>query len=720
MLLATLMLAAAVVCRADETVLGPVQELKVLDDFGPASTNVWKAHSSDNLRFEMTAQSVPGVSDSLLQINFTRKEDGKPALFTLKRALPAGSIGSEARGLRIVLGAPQGKEWWMQLSVHVGGKSYAYTMQTTFPDRATVELDIPFEKFMNGHTPLDSATARQVDSVSLLVAAGNGAIYLDQLSTYTQQAYHSWLSFASSHDGNNLFQPNETVTVTLTPGGTAPAAAKGFRYSVEDFFEHVVQQGHVTLDGAKSYTLNLTPKTDGFYELRAWWTDSSGKDLEDRSCLRCGGTEPQGIATFSVLPRTREQSRALMQRAGRNAFFGMHTDYMDLDDAIGATWRMAYTQWAWVEPTTRPDRSQDGIAPWAKKLLAEPPAPAYEMHVLPFVGQSAPSWARNPDPNAVPAYASWDDYAAMVRDQVRVEMHRYPQMHPRIYGAAWEVNLNMPPINFTPHYTPADVVELYKRQRETIKTVDPDAMIMGPCPSTLDTAWFEEIFKAGVLQYLDAIETHGYAQGVATPEENDYPGKLAAIRALMEKYNHGKVLPIFVTEATFRGVRGTQIIYREQAELVTRLAIILKGEGVRVFFPFFSIDYDRDNWYGFQFNLEVDEHPFSTNHVSPKPSVNAMAVCIGELEGAKPLRRVTDLGKDVWAYDFDRNGTLVTAVWTQAGAKQVTLDVGSQKPVTVVDIMGHARSLPAENGKITLTADTAVQYVEHGDSINPK
>jgi hypothetical protein len=217
-----------------------------------------------------------------------------------------------------------------------------------------------------------------------------------------------------------------------------------------------------------------------------------------------------------------------------------------------------------------------------------------------------------------------------------------------------------------------------------------------------------------VLQYLDGIETHGYAEGVATPEENDYPGKLAAIRRLMNKYNHGKVLPIYVTEAAFRGVLGTKIIYRQQAELMTRLAIILKGEGVRAFLPFFSIDYDRDAWWGFQFNLEVDEHPWSTKHVAPKPTVNAIAVCIGELEGARPVRRLTGLGEDVWAYAFDRDGTTVTAVWTPIGKKSVTLDVGDAKQVKVADIMGHPRTMAAEDGKVTLTAEPAVQYVESG------
>ena len=81
-----------------------------------------------------------------MQITFKRQDNGKPASFTLERALPAGCIGADARGLRLMLGTPLGGEWWMRLSVHAGGKYYGYTMQTAYPDRAMVEQDIPFDR----------------------------------------------------------------------------------------------------------------------------------------------------------------------------------------------------------------------------------------------------------------------------------------------------------------------------------------------------------------------------------------------------------------------------------------------------------------------------------------------------------------------------------------------------------------------------------------------
>ena len=68
------------------------------------------------------------------------------------------------------------------------------------------------------------------------------------------------------------------------------------------------------------------------------------------------------------------------------------------------------------------------------------------------------------------------------------------------------------------------------------------------------------MWAAGLLEYVDAIESHGYADGGFAPEENDYPGKLAAINESMRRHNHGKVLPLYITEAGVRGMLGSKII----------------------------------------------------------------------------------------------------------------------------------------------------------------
>jgi hypothetical protein len=195
------------------------------------------------------------------------------------------------------------------------------------------------------------------------------------------------------------------------------------------------------------------------------------------------------------------------------------------------------------------------------------------------------------------------------------------------------------------------------------------------------------------------------------PEENGYPAKLSAIKDLMRKYNHGKVLPIYITEAGIRGMLGSRIVYRDQARFITRLAIILKGEGVQVFLPFYGIDYDRDGWWGFCFNLEVDAgNPWMTRRISPKPAVNALATCADLLEGARPLRRVTGFRPPIWAYLFDRGDTEILAIWSSAGLQQISV-TADPKSGRVVDIMGRAGKMARRGGRIELTVDESPQYV---------
>jgi hypothetical protein len=480
---------------------------------------------------------------------------------------------------------------------------------------------------------------------------------------------------------------------------------------MQDFNERVVTNGVIAINGSNTCKLDLTPKLAGYYELRGFWVGADGKDLEPRSCILAEGSMPAGIATFSLMPRTAAQNIERFKTFGTNAFFGLHGDFLGLADLMGLSWRFDYSLWNSLEPQ-RPDRSH-GTAPWAAAIINhEPPRPAYRLHIMPFGGNFAgPDWAKD-KASHVSHRVDWDDYLPVVHDCVEVEKHLYPHLQPRLYGVAWEINLNMPPYNLGQLFTPGDVVELHRRARSVIKAADPDALVLGPCPSNLNPQWMESIFAAGLLDQVDAIEAHGYADSGYAPEENDYPGKLAGIRESMRRHHHGKVLPIYITEAGIRGILGSKIIYRAQAQFMTRLAIILKGEGIRVFLSFYGIDYDRDGWWGFCFNLEVDaKSPWSTKRISPKPAVNALATCAGVLEGAIPVRRVTSLGENVWAYLFSREGTAILAVWDTAGQKQVSIPAQKATAIEVVDIMGHSSRIAVRNRALALTVDGSPQYV---------
>jgi hypothetical protein len=706
------------ITRADEarTLLGPVEELSVLDDFTSASQELWKTSGGENVSFKAQAgRNIPGIASSLMLVELLRKDakDQVPGhnWFSLKRDLAPGAISSDADGIRLIMGSQPAAQWWINVSLRIGEETYAHVLEPTYPSRALTEHVIRFEEFKaHGHS-LSRAQAGQIAGIGLDLSVPNATLYLDRITTYRQQTYDSWLSFGSTQPHHNIFQPGERAIIILTPGGKIPAKAAAFRYEVQDFFEHVLTNGLVQINGSSGYKLDLTPARAGYYELRAFWVDQAGKDLENRSCILAEGSLPSGLATFSMMPHTVAENVARFRTWTTNAFFGLHGDFHGLADLIGLTWRFEYSTWNGLE-NERPDRSR-GLAPWAaSRIKNESPRPDYRPHILPLSGNfGPPNWAKDRASKA-PPFFDWEDYLPMVHDYVEVEKHLYPHQNPRIYGVAWEVNLNMPPDSMGPPYTPADVVELHRRTRATIKEADPDAFIIGPCPSNLNPRWMESEFKAGLLRYIDGIESHGYADAGFMPEENNYPEKLSSIKELMQRYNHGKVLPIYITEAGIRGMLGSKMIYREQARFITRLAIILKGEGVRVFLPFYGIDYDRDGWWGFCFNLEVDgKNPWMTQRITPKPAVNALATCVDVLEAAEPVQRITGLDGGMWAYLFKRENKFTLAIWNCAGQKEVSLPMGNIRSVRVTDIMGNGHELPVHDGKATLKVNGSPQYL---------
>jgi hypothetical protein len=307
----------------------------------------------------------------------------------------------------------------------------------------------------------------------------------------------------------------------------------------------------------------------------------------------------------------------------------------------------------------------------------------------------------------------WEDALAMVRDTVKVEKHLYPHMAHRLYGGLWEVDLNSAHYGAqTPPYSSADIAAAYRRLHDVVKAEDPGGMVIGPCSSVIRPGWFEEIFKAGILNYVDGIETHAYAEGTYTPETDNLPGRIQRLNALVRRYHGGKTLPIYVTEAGQPGILGADVVCRSQAERMVRTCIILKGEGVRVFLPFYGIDYERSGYWGFLFNRDVDSPagPWNTQRTSPKPMVNAVAECVDMLEGAAPRGRLRTTDRGVWAYAFQRGDAAITAVWAPGGRRTVELPVRSPS-VDVVDMMGRSARAAANRNVLRLTVGEAPVYV---------
>ncbi len=500
------------------------------------------------------------------------------------------------------------------------------------------------------------------------------------------------------------------MSLTFKVSGKPPAGALGFRYEVHDFDGKVKARGWSRTLDAPQDTFPIPSPAPGYYEVTAYWTDAAGKDLRPDSCIRAEGTVPDGLGTFAVLPHTIAENLARSRKLGADAFFGLHGDFLDLADHVGLTWRFGYTFWAVQEPT-KPERSS-GTAPWALAASSRPPLPPYRFHIQPFtLIMDVPRWARSGTGRA-PGFA-WEDALALIRDTVKVEKHLYPHLAQRLYGGLWEVDLNCALYGTQkPPYTPADIAQAYRRIREAVKAEDPSGMVIGPCSSVIRPDWFEDTFKAGVLESVDGIETHAYTAGTYTPEADDLPGRIQRLNALIRQYHGGQTLPIYVTEAGQPGILGSDVVHRSQAERMVRTCIILKGEGVRVFLPFYGIDFDRSGYWGFLFNLDIDSPsgPWSTRRTSPKPMVNAVATCVDMLEGATPRERLRTLEPGVWAYVFERDVATITAVWAPGGRRMVEIPAKGPS-VEVVDMMGRSSIAAVNAATVRVAVCDAPIYV---------
>lgn len=701
-------------------VLGPAEEIGLVEDFTADRQPLWSGTSGSNVALAMQAgYELPGVAGTLLFVDVAKRDPkltdpGAHWLRIDRSGLPAGAVPAGADGLRVALGARADSRWWIEVRLGIaGGRSFAKVIvDGGLPAGRMIECDVPWGEFRAADgAALTPADAVKLRGISLTTSVGAAAgLYVDRITAYRQERFTGWLDLTASHAETQIYERGEKVDLTFAVGGTPPAEARGFRYEIRDYDGRPAGGATVALTGTNAYRVDATPAAVGYYEVRAYWTGADAGDLATTSCLRAEGTLPTGIGTFAVLPCTRDENIAMFRQLGDRAFFGIHGDFLGLGDLVGLSWRCGYTGWKWLEPL-KPDRT-NGPADWAAHALAASSAPKHQVHILPLrpnLGDEVPDWARRKGA-AAPPFAEWEDYLAFVRDAVRVEKGRYPEQKPRLYGGAWEINLNMPPyVSQQPEFTAAEVAELFRRTREVVKAEDPDGLVLGPCPSVLNGDWFEKVFAAGVLEHLDAIETHGYMEGAYQPEENDYPGRLATLRALIRRHAGGRELPIYVTELGRSGLLGGRIAHREQAEHLVRMAIICKGEGVRACLPFYGIDFDRSGRYGFLFNKDVEPSPWSTRRCAPKPLVNAFAACVRALEGTEPAGAVRGLGADVHGYEFRGSDRRVTAVWTTG--KLGTARLAAPQAVTVIDFMGRARQVEPVDGFVEVTVSGGASYV---------
>lgn len=688
----------------------PPQELEIvatLDDFSSPQPANWKTQGGSNMEHEFSC----GVK--LAQLNMplgrwrTRRKDEtvlEPGAnwVSASRTFSPERKWAGAEALRVTLASARELEIWMECSLETPSGTYKQVIDPRrYPARLFQDRVLYFKDF-EGPGPLDPT---QIERITFVAYGHTNNLYFAGLELVRKVRLDGWLEFETSAKTNHLFERGAPVELVFKPRGTPPKGCTGFRYRITNFFGELVQEGNCPLSQLQQMRLEgLAP---GYYEVRAWWTGGAGPEFQ-KPIIKEPGTMPPGMSTFAVMPRTVDENKS---DASQESFFGLHWGVLEQPEFIGTSWILDCHYWNDLEGKGRPARS-GGPADWAKAILAGPPQPTWRFGILNFrtnlLGE-IPAWARKAD-KTFPGWHDWADYEAFVRDCVLVHKHLFRHMKKRPIDLMWEVDLNMPPHNFDPPWRPEQVVELYRRMRPIIKELDPDAELLGPCPSgiAVGMTWWKPFLEGGLTKYIDGISLHMYHE--SPPERSGLVEHIRELKAAIRKAS-GKDLPIYTTEWGFISEVGSAHRLRETAEVTVRSNIIAQGEGLRASLVFYAYDY-KPSW-GIAFNLDPDfeRRRWGPPRIAPKPATSALATQVAVLGKARPAGRVEGLGDDVWCYRFETATHTIWAIWTPGEARKVALQVGRSRSVELIDIMGRLSTRPVEKGLVQLEISPSVLYV---------
>jgi len=244
--------------------------------------------------------------------------------------------------------------------------------------------------------------------------------------------------------------------------------------------------------------------------------------------------------------------------------------------------------------------------------------------------------------------------------------------------------------------TPEDIVTLHRTVYETVKRINPRAIVLGPCDSVehLDT-----FGRLGGFRWVDAVSIHPYRR--SSPEATAFAAELQQVKEITSHY--GKPKDIWITEMGWTTAPG-RFTELEQANWMVRAYLLALSQGVRNLNVHIFADWNNpsasEKYYGI---VRTDR--------TPKPAAVAYATMTRNLEGAKFRRAIEGLGRASYGFVFERDGEPLVVLWN-AGAEEVpaTLRVDARE-VAVERLDANAERMTTQNGELSLKLGQSPVFV---------
>lgn len=254
--------------------------------------------------------------------------------------------------------------------------------------------------------------------------------------------------------------------------------------------------------------------------------------------------------------------------------------------------------------------------------------------------------------------------------------------------------------------SPESYVTVLKDAYNTIKSIDPNAKVLGPTLVDINLDWYRRFYQAGGGQYMDILSVHDY-EGNEAIDPGHWRRKYGELRQIMSTYGDPNK-EIWQTERAIGGVRGKLAIGGVQAVRTMLHRDLLDSMG---------IPNEHNSFYYLNQHGYSDVPTYAWSNAGPNPVALALRTRDAMIQDRK-FANTLDFGPtgDKIYFGLRYTGAVgdgSTLILRNYGTldRPVTLNVTGGSTVTVVDSFGNQKLLNVVNGKVNVMTSGLPVYL---------
>ena len=250
---------------------------------------------------------------------------------------------------------------------------------------------------------------------------------------------------------------------------------------------------------------------------------------------------------------------------------------------------------------------------------------------------------------------------------------------------------------------PTCYVRMLQYSYQAIKSVRPDITVVGGAVFSADLLWFQQIFQAGGLRYMDVVSDHPYPLiSSLSPERAGIPQEMNVLQSLIKRYNNGAAKPLWITELGWP-TSLFNVDEQTQAQYLVRGAVLSLAAGVQKFFWYDYLN-DGTTFYTSEQNFGLVRQPDAAGRYTPKPSYAAYATLIKQLTNQSFIN-----GRVIGNGIYDERFSNVHVLWSTNDHQMFT--IASSTPLFVTTMTGMVQTYTPSAGKVTLSLSEDPLYI---------